>query len=53
MNKTFYRYAIFFFTAKIACYSSLEAMITTATEATIITVTKFGKSNNDNNKVQI
>ena len=38
----------FHFTNNIACYSSLEAMITTATKATIIMARRFGKSSNDN-----
>ena len=38
----------FHFTNNIACYSSLEAMITTATEGAIIMATIFDKSNNDN-----
>ena len=36
-----------FFINNIACNSSLEAMITTATEFPIIKATIFGKNNND------
>ena len=37
-------------TNNISCYSSLEVIITTATEATIIIAIIFGKSNSNNKR---